>query len=1405
MHGDTLICSGEVDVQLERFDIKKRIVHLKKADTETADIRIRKYKDEKYYNFQFLFGYNVAIEDTVENQSSQPWNIKLGKLEIVDSKFIYDNQNKPEKKNRVDFAHIGVSGLNLDIDNISIVNDSVSAKVNNISLNENSGFILNSLSGNIKVGSFGIIANELKVNTPKNKIDIDLRFSTNSFADFSDFIEKVKIDADFRPSIINLTEVGYFAPVMYSMDNRIKVMGKIKGYVNNFKARQFKFAVGNNTQFRGNIQMNGLPDIAETFIHLSISSFATTADDISNFKLPTKNPNMDFPEFLKKLGTTNITGKFTGFINDFVSDAKFKTGIGDITTNLALVDKDDRNLSYVGSLKMDKFNAGILFGVDKLGEIDGSADIIGEGATAGIMKVNLKGKIDSLEFNNYVYQGIDIKGDIANSRFNGHVNINDKNLKLAFNGAIDNSIEIPNFDFSAKVKNAKLYRLNFSDRDSSMNLSSNLLFKFKGKNIDEMQGLIKIDSTRYFEKGENYKMDDFTLTFTRDSSEYALIRLFSDIADASIEGKFLFEDLPESVNNLFNRYLDTLFVDQGSRFDSLAPQNFVFDLTVKNSTPVTKLFAPELEIAPFTTLIGGYNSVTGNLFVEGHSPQISVYGKKMEKWYLDFFFKDDYINLSTGAGRLYLTDSLFMDTLAIGVQAKNDSLLYSMTWDNRDGYHTGFGDIGGILKFNSAKKYFVNFNKSEMMISDTLWHIYPDNYIRVDSNYLSFNNFSFTTGSQGLYINGTISENPKDSLLVKFDNFNLSTVEFVLKNSGIDISGIVNGDFRISNVYNSANFLSDINISNMYYKKEKLGDFYLNTTWDPLDKAFNVLGQLIYKGNIGEKKTFEITGRYLPEDANRNFDFDINLDNFKLKALEPFTKAFSSNIEGLGNGHLKLQGTTKAPELTGELDLMRVSMLIDYLNVRYFFAEKVYFDKDKIYYNDLTLNDSLNNKATGYGTIYHDHLKNIKLDLNFNVDKLAVLNTTLSDNDIFYGKGFASGKLKISGPPDNINLNIDAATDKGTMVYLPLNTVSEVADNNFITFVGDTIVVKKENVFHKKVKGFSMDLKLDIDYDANLQLFLPAQLGNLRGRGNGTIEMTLKPPGNFTMAGKYIIERGSFFLTLQNIINRDFEILRGSSLEWSGDPYDAKINISAAYKVKTQLGEYGPPQDSATRVDVDCIIHMKGKLMNPDLTFSIDFPYLKETDKSYIYSRLDTTDQAMISQQVVSLLVMNSFYYSSGYSGSLSFNSISLLTNQLNNILSRVSDNFDIGVNYKPGDNNSAQEVGVEMSTQLFDNRVSVTGNVGVRGKDDTRNTNDIVGEVDVEVKLTDDGRWRAFAFNRANNNLLYQNYSLYTQGIGLSYTKEFYSFKDLFRKKTKEEKEFMKKERKMKKQNSDK
>jgi hypothetical protein len=269
--------------------------------------------------------------------------------------------------------------------------------------------------------------------------------------------------------------------------------------------------------------------------------------------------------------------------------------------------------------------------------------------------------------------------------------------------------------------------------------------------------------------------------------------------------------------------------------------------------------------------------------------------------------------------------------------------------------------------------------------------------------------------------------------------------------------------------------------------------------------------------------------------------------------------------------------------------------------------------------------------------------------------------------------------------------------------------------------------------------------------------------------------------GEFTMEGEFKIDKGSFFFTLQNIINRDFDIRRGSKVSWSGDPYNAQINMTAVYKVKTTLGDFGPPDDSAVRVPVDCIISLKNSLLDPEIKFTVEFPDLNDAAKQHIYARLDTNDQAMMSQQMMSLLILNSFSSSTGSTSGVGFNTFSLLTNQLSNWLSNISNDFDIGVNYRPGDQVTAQEVEVALSTQLWDERVLIDGNVGVKGSETTQNNNSIVGEVTVEYKITPDGNVRIKAFNKSNNDDLSKTYAPYTQGIGIFYTKEFNKFREIF------------------------
>ena len=293
-------------------------------------------------------------------------------------------------------------------------------------------------------------------------------------------------------------------------------------------------------------------------------------------------------------------------------------------------------------------------------------------------------------------------------------------------------------------------------------------------------------------------------------------------------------------------------------------------------------------------------------------------------------------------------------------------------------------------------------------------------------------------------------------------------------------------------------------------------------------------------------------------------------------------------------------------------------------------------------------------------------------------------------------------------------------------------------------------------------------------------------MGNIKPAGHCDIDLSVNSLGDFEMKGDYLIDDGNFFFTLQNLMNRRFTILEGGKISWTGSPYDADVDIRALYKTKASLEGLGI-EEEGTRANVDCYLGMKEQLMDPVIKFGVDFPNLDHNTIQEIYARLDTTNEVQMNQQMIFLLVLGSFSIQQDQASQIGASSVNIISNQLSSWLSQISKDFDIGINYLPGDDMTKEQLEVALSTQLFDNRVVIDGNVGVMGKQQSSNTSSIVGDVNVEVKITPDGRFRVKAFNRSNvttsiNTL--DEVAPYTQGVGIFYRKEFDSFGDLFKKK---------------------
>ena len=313
-----------------------------------------------------------------------------------------------------------------------------------------------------------------------------------------------------------------------------------------------------------------------------------------------------------------------------------------------------------------------------------------------------------------------------------------------------------------------------------------------------------------------------------------------------------------------------------------------------------------------------------------------------------------------------------------------------------------------------------------------------------------------------------------------------------------------------------------------------------------------------------------------------------------------------------------------------------------------------------------------------------------------------------------------------------------------------------------------------------------MNLNVSATDDANLKIILPNNLGTIEATGNGNVNMSTATAEDFMMYGDYTIKNGRFQLSLMDLVSRTFNLKSGGTLSWSGDPTEGRINATGSYSVRASLSSLGIQVDSTannSNVNVECLIHLNGALLNPTLTFGMRLPNASEDITQTVFSLVDTTNQAVMTSQALSLLVLNTFQYLGDGVSDVSITNILGAGMQMN-----ITDNINLGLNYHAGSANSFDEYQVALRTQWFENRLTIETNLGMMTSYEASGASNIVGEFDLYYKLTKDGRLQVHFYNHSNyntnyNTLAFDRRSPYTQGLGLSYSRSFNTLRDLFRK----------------------
>ena len=1416
-HRDTLIFLSKLKLDISNLNFDKHELEVSELELVNPIAKLVKYKGEKDFNYQFFVDAFASKNRDTTKKDSTIWELKCKDLTLNNLFFTYryerNNATTTSTTNRgIDYENIVCKNVNGKINNIHFEKDTVYFGIENLSVKEKCGLVIRSLSAKTSLSPVGIDMEHLKIITPESQVMGNFKMLYSSFNDFLDYNEKVTMKSHLDSTWVGMSDVAYFAPALNGMHQTIFVSGDVSGKVNGLKCKNMKMHFGTATHFDGSVELTGLPNIDEFVMQINAKKISTIKDDIELLPLWPfeKGETLKVPPNIASLGTISFRGNFTGYLNDFVAYGTFSTALGSFSSDLSMKQNTEtRRLFYKGKLKSTGFDIGKFLSVKQVGVIALDANIDGSGLESDKVDANLNGTVTRFDAMGYSYKDALIKARLTKKVFDGSLVLNDDNLKFDFTGSIDFTKKLPQLNFNSDITSANLTALHIIKNKEQVFLSSELDLKMQGNNIDNLTGSASITNTSVRVGKSLFNFKKFNLNASEETANKKL-KINSDFLDCEITGKYVLKELGNSVLNILSSVMPAYFSSKKIK----TPQDQQFDIkaTFKQAGDFTGLFLPGIEIADGTAIAGNYNSISQELRLDLTSENLKLQGRRFKDIQLKTQLKNKKLNVGVTATKVNITDSLFLKNFDIQSSTQSDSSLLELKWDNKStpAYKA---DINAKAVFKSGPLIEFGFLTSEMIFNDSVWKINSNNYVAIDTASIQVRNMEFSSNHQLISINGSSSKYAGDSMLIVLSQFNLGNLNRLLLSSGLKLKGIVDGKTSLAGIYSTPVLISNTNFTGLQINTEVIGNGYVKTIWDS-DKDALALNGLFGKEMI---PNIVFSGFYYPK-KNNSIDMNLSLTKLNMDLFKPFVKDYCKDFAGEFSGNFIAKGTIDHPKIKGVINIDASKVSVNYLGTYYSFKQSILVDTnsfgienmvlyDQIYdQNKRTSSISEKDKRSGSGTavvngkIYHDNFKNFQLDLDIVPRKFMVLNTNENENNLYYGQAYVTGPyINIFGYVNNtISITANVRTDKVTVakksgmtkLYIPLSGPTEVSQNNFISFVShDTSGVKKKN-YKVDFSGLSLDFDLDVTPDAEVQMIFDQKVGDvIKARGNGVIKMEINTLGKFNMYGNYTVENGDYLFTLQNVINKRFDIEQGGTVKWSGDPYDAEINLNAVYKLRTALSPIFPPDSLGRykrRYPVDCKMILTNKLMSPDISFDIDLPSVDEATRRD--ARNMVNNDLEINRQVFSLMVLGSFVTPQVLAGGSSESgnagkaaSSELLSNQLSNMLSKISKEFDLGVKYRAGDKVSNEELQLALSTQLFNDRLVIDGNVGVSSSV-TQNTNTLVGDVNLEYKLTDDGKLRVKAFNRTNDNAAINLSSPYTQGVGVFYREEFNTIGDLYR-----------------------
>lgn len=1361
--------------------------------------------------------------DTVKSILRKPRNPKvrssppvftINEVGLEEVTFQFYDAGKNLLPDRFDYNHFTLYDIYADASNLRIVSDTLQVDVHHMRGYEpDYDFTIHDFTGFYQFTDKNMLFDDFELHAGNSILRDSLVFNYRTKASLGYFNDSVTLVANIKDSELHTQDLARFAPNLLDYDDLYRVSGNFNGEVSDFTLRDMTFSFGNSSRLVGKVSFNGLPETREAFTDLQLRSSQVSPADLRQYV-----NNEEAYRNVQKFGTVSFDAEFLGFPYDFVANGQFSTRLGNIESdiNLKLLDTP----VYSGNLSLQDFDLGVLTDDQELLQKTSFRGYIeGEGITVEEARFNLEAEFDYLGVNQYTYRNITTDARLARSFFEGQLTINDPNLKLAANGTLDFRPGEERIKLVAELDTALFHELNLSDE--YLFLSTQLDADTRGLKVDELKGKAAFDDL--FVTYDDRKLFIDSLRFQSDfDSLTRRVAVQTERIQAQLTGDFRFTTLADDIQKLAKEYrlifqndeeeLDAYYASrQVQPIQDYQEQSYEieYQLRLQNANPLLQLFVPNVTLSR--------NFQADGRFTGGYTNIFSLYSTFDTLQFQDHYFYDNKVEFTTSKitdstevlAMVYL-QSARQDIATNNLQAPMEDFSFEAIWSGehidfqqyvrREGTDN-FASLLGEVEFLSDST-LIRFQPSNLQVLDQSWQFTPYNQILLSDGEVVFDQFKLYSEADGLRQEvsaiGMLSPDPDKQLTVRVNRFQVANLNPLLEE---EYAGEVNGfiDLR-GTLPNPADTLqnlildSEIAINNFAINEFEVGNIIGLTEWNNQKKNLD-LNVMV---NRDGQRIISVVGDYDPKQAEDQLDLKATLQEASVNIAEPYVDEFFTELAGKVSGSIDVTGRLNYPILRGKGTVANGHVRINYLNTHYNLDGGIFFDANTIGVRDMVLQDERNQTAIFNGGIFHDGFRDFVLDLNGSLNNIAVLNTTLQDNDLFYGQGYATGSVSLLGAINNLNITARAKTEKGTKIYIPVGGIEGVEQSDFIKFVkSDSVLLAESEIDKVSLTGLNLDLDIEVTPDAYGEIIFDVKTGDIiRGRGQGQIQMLISSQGDFNMFGDLRFLEGGYNFTLYNIINKEFNIQPGSSIAWLGDPYGGVLDIQATYDQVASLAPLvvDPNQRENDEVrrkyPTEVVLDLTGDLMSPDIDFNINvnnYPQNNLWLRTAVETLKNTVtyDQEELNRQVFSLIVLRQFSERGSFDvgGSVGSSVSELLSNQFSYWLSQVDENLEIDVDLGSFDNDRFNTFQLRLSYSFFDGRLRVTRDGGFTDPNNNANTATVIGDVSVEYLLTEDGRYRVKMYNRNSfnslTNPLIQNFNT-TQGISLMYIQSFDKLSDL-------------------------